>query len=59
MKIAPDFCSVYVITKGKILSTQKAQRTPTYNVPQKTASMPVIPSQSLQDNAELDLDGVR
>ncbi|KAL9339105.1 hypothetical protein Peur_068120 [Populus x canadensis] len=59
MKIAPDFCSVYVITKGKILSTQKAQRTPTCNVPQKTASMPVIPSQSLQDNAELDLDGVR
>ncbi|KAF9662355.1 hypothetical protein SADUNF_Sadunf18G0044300 [Salix dunnii] len=59
MKIAPDFCSVYVIIKGKILSTQKAQRTPTYNVSQKTLSMPVIPSQSLQDNAELDLDGVR
>uniref|UniRef100_A0A6N2L6P5 RING-type E3 ubiquitin transferase n=1 Tax=Salix viminalis TaxID=40686 RepID=A0A6N2L6P5_SALVM len=59
MKIAPDFCSVYVIIKGKILSAQKAQRTPTYNVSQKTSSMPVIPPQSLQDNAELDLDGVR
>ncbi|KAJ6758309.1 KINASE WITH ADENINE NUCLEOTIDE ALPHA HYDROLASES-LIKE DOMAIN-CONTAINING PROTEIN [Salix koriyanagi] len=59
MKIAPDFCSVYVIIKGKILSTQKAQRTPTCNVSQKTSSMPVIPSQSPQDNAELDLDGVR
>ncbi|KAG5225492.1 U-box domain-containing protein [Salix suchowensis] len=57
MKIAPDFCSVYVIIKGKILSTQKAQRTPTCNVSQKTSSMPVIPSQSPQDNAELDLDG--
>ncbi|KAJ6372871.1 hypothetical protein OIU76_027244 [Salix suchowensis] len=59
MKIAPDFCSVYVIIKGKILSTQKAQRMPTCNVSQKTSSMPVIPSQSPQDNAELDLDGVR
>ncbi|KAJ6674254.1 KINASE WITH ADENINE NUCLEOTIDE ALPHA HYDROLASES-LIKE DOMAIN-CONTAINING PROTEIN [Salix viminalis] len=59
MKIAPDFCSVYVIIKGKILSAQKAQRTPTCNVSQKTSSMPVIPPQSLQDNAELDLDGVR
>ncbi|KAG5244114.1 U-box domain-containing protein [Salix suchowensis] len=32
MNMAPDFCSVYVITKGKILSSKKAQRMPTSNV---------------------------
>ncbi|CAK7352888.1 unnamed protein product [Dovyalis caffra] len=47
------------LEKSLILSTQKAQRAPTCNVPQKTASMPAIPFQNLQDNAELDPDGVR
>ncbi|KAJ6382662.1 hypothetical protein OIU77_031154 [Salix suchowensis] len=59
MNMAPDFCSVYVITKGKILSSKKAQRMPTSNVPQTTASMPAVSSRSQQDIAELDSDGVR
>ncbi|XP_061963829.1 U-box domain-containing protein 35-like [Populus nigra] len=59
MKIAPDFCSVYVITKGKILSSKKAQRMPPSSAPQKTPSMPAVSSRSQQDNAELDSDGVR
>ncbi|KAJ6994643.1 U-box domain-containing protein 52-like [Populus alba x Populus x berolinensis] len=59
MKIAPDFCSVYVITKGKILSSKKAKRMPPSSAPQKTPSMPAVSSRSQQDNAELDSDGVR
>lgn len=32
MKSAPDFCSVYVISKGKIISVRTAQR-PAANTP--------------------------
>ncbi|XP_038712214.1 U-box domain-containing protein 51-like isoform X2 [Tripterygium wilfordii] len=53
MKSAPDYCSVYVISKGKILSVRSAAR-PAAN----TAIPPRIPSPQLADCAEFE-DGHR
>ncbi|KAF5748337.1 U-box domain-containing protein 51-like isoform X3 [Tripterygium wilfordii] len=49
MKSAPDYCSVYVISKGKIMSVRLAAR-PAAN----TAAPPRIPSVQLADRAEFE-----
>ena len=54
-KSAPDFCSVYVISKGKVVSVRSAQR-PVVNtaVPPKLPSPRGLPPQALPDNPELE-----
>ncbi|GAB2231195.1 hypothetical protein Droror1_Dr00027484 [Drosera rotundifolia] len=58
-KSAPDFCSVYVITKGKVISVRSAQR-PLANTaaPPKLTDSYGLPHQLSADHASLD-GGVR
>ncbi|KAM1388329.1 hypothetical protein ACFX2I_016473 [Malus domestica] len=59
VKLAPEFCSVYVIQKGKMLSTRTAKR-PVVNtaVPPKQPSSQGLPYHIPADNNEFE-NGVR
>ncbi|GAB2213841.1 hypothetical protein Droror1_Dr00018162 [Drosera rotundifolia] len=54
-KSAPDFCSVYVIAKGKVISVRSAQR-PLANTaaPPKLTTSYGLPHQLSTDHASLD-----
>lgn len=54
MKSAPDFCSVYVISKGKILSVRTAQRPAANTATPPRQPSPGIPPQIPSDYGELD-----
>ncbi|WCJ29418.1 protein kinase family protein [Euphorbia peplus] len=58
IKFAPDFCSVYVISKGKIVSVRTAQRpaaSPSYPPKTPTSTTPVaLPSPSIHDHYDHD-----
>ncbi|XP_020536636.1 U-box domain-containing protein 52 isoform X2 [Jatropha curcas] len=58
VKSAPDFCSVYVISKGKIVSARTAQR-PAANPPIPPKSPPLaLPAPNHHDHSEHE-DGTR
>ncbi|KAJ9183607.1 hypothetical protein P3X46_007436 [Hevea brasiliensis] len=59
IKSAPDFCSVYVISKGKIMSVKTAQR-PAANppIPPKVPSPQALPAPHPHDHSEHE-DGFR
>lgn len=52
-KAAPEFCSVYVISKGKILSVRKAQRSVS-NTAMPPRAPSGMPPQISQDQIEDD-----
>lgn len=54
MKSAPDFCSVYIISKGKILSVRTAQRPAANTAAPPRQPSPGIPPQIPSDHGELD-----